>query len=89
MREAKEADRAQKRAQKLREHQQLQKRQSQVSMRHEPSIASHASIDTVFGRNKVYDVENVMKDAMFDNGEQFYSTLDKKCALKTFTIKDL
>lgn len=86
MREAKEADRAQKRAQKLREHQQLQKRQSQVSMRHEPSIAS---IDTVFGRNKVYDVENVMKDAMFDNGEQFYSTLDKKCALKTFTIKDL
>ena len=65
------------------------KRQSQISIRHDPSIASYTSIDNIFGRNKVYDVENVMRESMFEKEEPFYSTLDKKCALKTFTIKDL
>jgi hypothetical protein len=53
------------------------------------STPSQMSLDNVFGgRSKVYDVENVMKDNP-EQEEPYYSTIDKKCALKTFTIKDL
>lgn len=53
------------------------------------SMPSQVSLDNVFigGRSKVYDVENVMNES--GQEEPYYSTIDKKCALKTFTIKDL
>ena len=53
-----------------------------------PSQMSLENVHVFGGRSKVYDVENVMKDNPGQE-EPYYSTIDKKCALKTFTIKDL
>ncbi|XP_060592403.1 uncharacterized protein LOC132747103 [Ruditapes philippinarum] len=62
---------------------------NRMSMGVSHSTPSQMSLDNVFGgRSKVYDVENVMKDNP-EQEETYYSTIDKKCALKTFTIKDL
>ena len=37
----------------------------------------------------MYDVGGVMRDADYSKPDDRYSTLDRQCALKTFTIKDL
>lgn len=59
------------------------------TMRVTPSMTSQGSLDNAFsGRSKVYEVENIMKEPQ-SQVEPYYSTLDRKCALKTFTIKDL
>ena len=96
MRAAKEKEKRQK-LEKAREQQRtLERRLSRHSMRsvrsvpaRQPSFSSQVSLDNFFTlRNKMYDVGGVMRDADY-NKEDRYSTLDRQCALKTFTIKDL
>ena len=96
MRDAREHERKQKLERKLSQERKLQHRQSQISAmsvrsmhRHNPSIASHPSSENMFGRSRVYDLEGISKDVMYNRDEPYYSTIDKKCTLQTFNIKDL
>ena len=91
MRAAKEKEKRQK-LEKAREQRTLERKLSRHSMRsikHQPSFSSQVSLENFFTlRNKMYDVGGAVRDTDY-NKENIYSTLDRQCALKTFTIKDL
>lgn len=89
MRDAKRREKLQKQEKVRQQQRTLERKLSRHSMKHQPSFSSQVSLDNFFTlRNKMYDVGAIMKDTDY-NKEGRYSTLDRQCALKTFTIKDL
>ena len=89
MADAKQREKQQQLAKAREQQRQLERKLSRHSMKPQPSFSSQVSLDNFFTmRNKMYDVGGIMREREYDKDDR-YSTLDRQCALKTFTIKDL
>ena len=89
MADAKQREKVRKMEKKAQQVRHVERRLSRHSMKHQPSFSSQVSLENFFTlRNKMYDVDRVMRDYDYDK-EDRYSTLDRQCALRTFTVKDL
>ena len=91
MKSAREEEKVTKIQKELKKQERNSRKISHISVKPVPSLSSQVSLDNVpvvCGRSKFYDIEGMMRESVY-NGNQSFSTLDKNCKLKYFTVKDL